>query len=302
MKKFKFIPVIVCMIMLAVALTGCNLFKDKYKNFQVQYTPNLQLLLGEEWHDDQIKGTATKSDDTTEDVTSKMTIDTSEYNKDQVGKYKIYFEFEGIKLDYEVEVVSELTNATFISERLYKVMQNSLVAKDGVLSFDATMSQDITYMGQSGQVKHTMYYREDNSIIDVYYKWELVNPDTTVDTVYEIWYNGTVDDGIMTIDYQDGDIESGAGTLEDFDALNELLADELAVMIDASVNYIDIAGIQTFQSLTTYTGTLTKNANLYTLAVGTTTITYSNNKLATVNSVNFAYNTTNTIPTAPVVE
>ena len=302
MKKFKFIPVIVCMIMLAVALTGCNLFKDKYKNFQVQYTPNLQLLLGEEWHDDQIKGTATKSDDTTEDVTSKMTIDTSEYNKDQVGKYNIYFEFEGIKLDYEVEVVSELTNATFISERLYKVMQNSLVAKDGVLSFDATMSQDITYMGQSGQVKHTMYYREDNSIIDVYYKWELVNPDTTVDTVYEIWYNGTVDDGIMTIDYQDGDIESGAGTLEDFDALNELLADELAVMIDASVNYIDIAGIQTFQSLTTYTGTLTKNANLYTLAVGTTTITYSNNKLATVNSVNFAYNTTNTIPTAPVVE
>ena len=302
MKKFKFIPVIVCMIMLAVALTGCNLFKDKYKNFQVQYTPNLQLLLGEEWHDNQIKGTATKSDDTTEDVTSKMTIDTSEYNKDQVGKYKIYFEFEGIKLDYEVEVVSELTNATFISERLYKVMQNSLVAKDGVLSFDATMSQDITYMGQSGQVKHTMYYREDNSIIDVYYKWELVNPDTTVDTVYEIWYNGTVDDGIMTIDYQDGDIESGAGTLEDFDALNELLADELAVMIDASVNYIDIAGIQTFQSLTTYTGTLTKNANLYTLAVGTTTITYSNNKLATVNSVNFAYNTTNTIPTAPVVE
>ena len=91
MKKLKFIPIMVCMIMLTIALTGCSLFESKYKSFKVQYTEGLQLLLGEEWHDDLIKGTATKSDDTEEDVTSKMTIDTSEYKKDQVGKYKIYF-------------------------------------------------------------------------------------------------------------------------------------------------------------------------------------------------------------------
>ena len=184
------------------------------------------------------------------------------------------------------------------------MIQNSLIAKDGMLSFDATMTQDISYMEQDGQIRHYMYYRENNSQIDLYYKWEMLNPDTSVDTMFELWYNGTVDEGIITIDYNDAEIDNDVheGELIDIDTYNYQLAQEGALLIEDTINYIDIAGIQSLSNVSAYSGTLTKNADIYTFSRTGATITYSNNKLTSVNSVNFAFDTTNTIPTAPVVE
>ena len=293
------------MIMLAVALTGCKLFGSEYDSFQVRYTSNLQLLLGEEWHDDLIEGTAEKSNGKTVDVTSKMKIDTSEYNKDQVGKYKIYFEFADTKLSYEVEVVSELTNATFVTNRLYNVMQNSLVAKEGVLSFDASMSQTFTYQEEDFQINQYMYYRECDGVVNMYYKWEMVYEDNSTETYIELWYTGNISEGIITIDYNDESIDNEAidAELADFDTINISIAEGIVEEIGESVSYIDIEGVQLLPNLTSYNGTLTKNSDIYTLSVqGEPMATYSNNKLMSFNGINFAFDTTNTIPTAPVVE
>ena len=302
MKKFKFIPVVVCVIMLAVALTGCNLFKDDYKTFQVQYTPNLQLLLGEEWHDDLIKGTATKSDDTEEDVTSKMTIDTSEYNKDKLGKYKIYFEFSGIKVNYEVEVVNEITNSALITSRLQQVCKNSFEAKDGVLNFNAHYSNDVTYNEAEGKLNQYLVYKQNGENINIYYKWEESSADLSASSaIYQMWYIGTAESGTITLYSNLGEVDVATDmTIADFDATTYSIAEQIVQVYSELDAYMIVESFFEAKDLI-FAGSLTKNAGLYTLQetdIGT--IKYQDDKVIYIDGISVTYNEA-TIPQIPAI-
>ena len=104
MKKLKFGIFAFVLVCSSLLMTACNLFGPSVEKLEVEYTANLQLLVGEEWVDDLIKGTATYSDDTKKDVTKDMKIDKSDYDKTKVGKYEIGFSYKGASVDYEVEM------------------------------------------------------------------------------------------------------------------------------------------------------------------------------------------------------
>jgi len=302
MKKTKFITMLICMFILTVFLTGCNL-NSGYSQFEIRYTKNLQLFVGEEWHDDLLKGIATKSNGKTEDVTSKMTVDTSKYNKNKVGKYKICCEFADIKIDYEVEVVNEITDTAQITARLQKVMENSIVAKNGVLSFDVLISQDVTYMEEDGQIKQYMYYRENNSIIDMYYKWDLVKGDNA-ETMLEIWYNGIIDEGFMFVDYNDeitSEIFSGEAELFYVDTINTTFSVELEDLIDEIVTFMDVESLQ-YMSTAMYSGSLHKYSDMYVLSNSGVYISYVDGKISSFNGVMFEYDTGAVSPNTPVID
>jgi len=304
MKKLKFMPLVVCMVMLAIALTGCKLFKNDYKDFKVQYTLGLQLLLGEEWHDDNIKGTATKSDGTEEDVTSKMTIDTSKYNKDQVGKYKIYFEFKDTELSYEVEVVEQITNSALISSRMSKVMQNSFVAKDGSLSFDAQMVTPFTYESGSFELVQTMYYREVDGLLHIYYMIETMYVDEPISTL-EFWYAGDSETGLMTADYNNPEVDNDIdilSSLAEFKTEIQSIVSGVATELGQTFTHINMSDIFALPEISTYAGVLTMNQNLYTFENSDIIVTYKNGKVEDLGGITFAFDTTNAIPEAPVAE
>lgn len=299
MKKFKTLSLAIAVVILGGILTGC--FGPSYKSFQVQYTPNLELLIGEEWHDDLIKGIATKSDDTEVDVTDKMTIDTSEYNKDVAGKYKIYFEFEGIKVNYEVSVVEQITNSTFITSRLQNVYENSFVAKDGVLSFDATYSNTITVEGEQGKINQYLLYRENNGELDVYYKWEVEDATETA-SLLEMWYQDTKTNGVLTVQDAEGNVVVyEESELYDVDVFNYSFGSTMAETFTELDSYIDIETILS-QKDEIFTGTLTKNQDLYALNTSYGAVCYKNNKIINAGGIEFEYDTTETIPTTPEVE
>ena len=137
MKKLKYGIMTLALFCSCILATGCDLFAPRVERLQVVYTNNLQLLVGEDWHDDLIKGTATYTDNTKKDVTDEMTIDTSNYDKTKAGKYTINFEYEGVEVDYEVEVVEKLTDTTFINLRMQDVIENTFKESNNTLSFEA---------------------------------------------------------------------------------------------------------------------------------------------------------------------
>ncbi|MGN0961811.1 MAG: hypothetical protein ACI4PF_06425 [Christensenellales bacterium] len=58
MKKIKYWIASLILVCSCLVMTGCDfmgLFGPSIKNLQVRYTSNLQLLVGEEWHDELIK-------------------------------------------------------------------------------------------------------------------------------------------------------------------------------------------------------------------------------------------------------
>ena len=67
MKKLKFGILAFVLVCSSLLMTACNLFGPSVEKLEVEHTANLQLLVGEEWVDDLIKGTAIYSDDTEKD-------------------------------------------------------------------------------------------------------------------------------------------------------------------------------------------------------------------------------------------
>ena len=134
MKKLKFgifALVLVCASLLMTACSfSCNLGSNVAK-LKLQYTENLQFLVGEEWQDDLLKGTAVYTDDTEKDVTNDMTIDKSDYDKTKAGKYNIKCSYEGLSVDYEVEVVEKFTDSNTINVRLNDVIENTFKRNEG---------------------------------------------------------------------------------------------------------------------------------------------------------------------------
>ena len=105
LKKFAVALTLVLVVACFVPmLSGC--FKtSEYKQFKVRTTENLQIQVGNDYYDANLKGIAVKHDGTEEDVTEMMEVDTSEYNKYVPGEYKIYIRFDTFVFSYTVTVV-----------------------------------------------------------------------------------------------------------------------------------------------------------------------------------------------------
>lgn len=224
MKKFKkisfalaFALIITCFVPM---LSGCEFsFGSKYKQFEINYTQNLEFFVGEDYYDANLKGIATKKDNTIVDVTDKMEVDASAYNKNKVGTYKIYCEFEDTKLSYEVKVVEEMTDEYSINLRLQKAINNTFKRnEDGVFSYEAFASN--LFEAETGVYvwfNEFMIYEDNNGLINAYLKYDIedVEDSSNVATAIEMWYQGTKTAGtITTATYGD---EAGVEKVEDAD-------------------------------------------------------------------------------------
>ena len=283
-KKFITLGLVLCLGFLCIGLTGC--FGPKIEKLEIEYTPNIQFFVGEEWEDDQIKGTATYSDDTTKDVTTELNIDKSKYDKTKVGKYDIVFEYEGLDIKYQVEVVNEMTNIQSISKRIAPCFENAFKAKNGVLEFSAIYSEELDSeaVGEEGvYAKQTIQYKLENNTIKEYYKLEYTdNADTGISLV-EILYVGNTEEGTMTYKLYDAEggyyiVDSDQGTLADFESVIPQTATEYgaSIYLDASqwLNFY----AEYYPNLTP--SKLTKLNNVYTL-------TLSNNSTVVIDTEGF---------------
>lgn len=226
-KKIIALNFILCSCLLCLCLTGC--FWTNVKKLEVEYTPNIQFFVGEDWHDDLIKGTAILLDDTKKDVTEDLNIDTSDYNKTQVGEYDIVFEYEGIEVKYQVKVVEEMTSLSSIQKRIEPCFQKAFKAQNGVLEFSATTSE---YVEEDLYLKQTIQYKLENNVLKEYYKIEYTNENgSDCESLCEILYVGDLTNGTLTNKYYTTDddityyydVNSKQGTLSEFeDAIPEI--------------------------------------------------------------------------------
>lgn len=275
-KKIINFNLALCLCALCICLTGCSLFSPRVERLEVEYSPNIQFFVGEDWHDDLIKGTAIYSDDTEKDVTEDLKIDTSDYDKTQVGKYDIVFEYEGIDVKYEVSVVEEMTNLSSIQKRIEPCFQNAFKAKNGVLEFSATTFE---YYEEDVYIKQTIEYKLENNALKEYYKIEFTDESETESLVMcELLYVGNSTNGTLTNKYYTTDdenptddsvyyydVNSNQGELSEF----EEIIPEIATACGA-LTYVDAS-----QWLNFYTdyypnivpSKLTKNANVYTITL-----------------------------------
>ncbi|MBE7074653.1 MAG: hypothetical protein E7376_01565 [Clostridiales bacterium] len=266
-KKIISLNLLLCLSFLCICLTGC--FSPRVEKLEVQYTSNIQFFVGEDWHDDLIKGTAIYSDDTEKDVTEDLNIDTSDYDKTQVGEYDIVFEYEDIEVKYQVKVVEEMTNLTSIQKRIEPCFQNAFKAQNGVLEFSATISE---YVEEDLYLKQTIQYKLENNTLKEYYKLEYTNEsESDCMSLFEILYVGDLTNGTLTNKYYTTDddityyydVNSKQGTWVEF----EEAIPQIATLYGAST-YVDAKQWLNFYTdyyPNIYPLKLTKSANTYTI-------------------------------------
>ena len=285
MKKLKFGIFAFVLVCSSLLMTACSLFGPSVEKLEVEYTANLQLLVGEEWVDDLIKGTAIYSDDTEKDVTKDMKIDKSDYDKTKVGKYEIEFSYKGASADYEVEVVNKITNSATINNRLSKVIDETFKRNGNVLSFEATKTSEVT----DEDFVESLVYVDNNGQISAYTKWTLGN-----ETILEMHYNGTKDSGIETCIF-----ESENNTLEYEDWSLEAYSLHLLTVAETLVLPAEItpSGILALEE-DIFAGELTLENSVYTLTHEGNTLQYKDNVVTTLNGaeLKFPKTTTTTIP------
>lgn len=277
-KRIYKLNLFACLSLLCICLTGCSLFSPRVEKLEVEYTPNIQFFVGEDWCDDLIKGTAIYSDDTEKDVTEDLKIDTSNYDNTKVGEYNIAFEYEELEVKYKVKVVEEMTNFASIQKRIEPCFQKAFKAKNGVLEFSATNSEydedlEVYY-------KQTIQYKLDNNTLKEYYKIEILDKtETDCMSLCEILYVGDLANGTLTNKYYTTDddvtyyydVNSKQGTLSEFEEAIPEIATlyELSTYIDASqwLNfyadyYPNLVVSKLTKSANTYTITLTNNSTI----------------------------------------
>lgn len=275
-KKIIALNLVLCLGLLCVCLTGC--FSSGEEKLVVTYTPNIQFFVGEDWHDDLITGTY-YSDDTEKDVTEDLNIDTSAYNKNEVGNYDISFEYSGIKVKYQVSVVETMTDSRSIKNHIEPCFQKAFKEQNGVLEFSATCSEDYI---DGVYLKQTIEYKLDNGNLKEYYKIELTDGDTESTSLCEMLYVGDLTNGILTTKYYTTDdeeptddsvwyyaVNSKSGTWSEFETTIQQIATAY------EVEYLDAS-----QFLNFYTNyypllvpsTLTKDANTYTIKLNDNSI------------------------------
>lgn len=288
MKKLRYALCTVLVLAFSVFfIAGCDFFNvSDYKQFEIEYTKNMEFLVGENYHDPLLKGYATKKDDTIEDVTSKMTIDSSAYNKNAVGQYTIDVTFEGTKLSYSVNVVEEIANETEINVRLQKAIDNTFVRdNNGKFSYKAENSQtsnNVTFA-------ETLIYKDVNGVIDIYLKYEYSSElYLESNAEMEFWYTGNSESGNLYMNDEEG-VTCEEVTIED---LTYIIA-----ICQGSIYPIHIDDISADVSECV----LTLDQDGYHIIGSDFEIDYKNNLIYSVNGVSYDFQTTEVAPALPVV-
>lgn len=269
MKKFRYAICSVLLLALSlVFMAGCEFsFGSKYTQFEIEYTKNLEFFVGEDYYDALLKGIGTKKNDEKEDVTSKMTVDVSEYNKNEVGTYKIYCEFEGIKLNYEVKVVDEMTDLYSINYRLQKAIDNTFKRdENGVFSYEAKSTS--IFEPETDlfvNFNEHLIYEDYDGVISIYVKYSISSIDNpgVEESVIEMWYYGLQGIGTITLkEYENETVTTMEGSVDDYGTIIGVYAEAgLPINIyPIGLNDLDIAGVEE--------GTLTMQDNVYTLDMG----------------------------------
>lgn len=196
MKKYVFLAILIfCSLM----MTGCSfldLFGTKIEKLEIEYTPNIQFFVGEDWSDSQFKATAVYSDDSTKDVTELVTKNLDNYDKTKAGKYKVMFEYEGLTVGYDVEVVNEMTHMASINRIIEPLFSQSFKVKNSVCEFKATTRE---LLDTDLYAKQTIEYKLENDTLKVYYIFAYVNEDESENiSLVELLYVGDTTTGTMT--------------------------------------------------------------------------------------------------------
>ncbi|MGN0961810.1 MAG: hypothetical protein ACI4PF_06420 [Christensenellales bacterium] len=214
-----------------------------------------------------------------------MSIDISNYDKTKAGTYKIKFEYKGVKVDYDVDVVEKITNPTSINNRMTEVINNTFKRNNKVLSFEATKTTTMT----SGDFIETLIFVDNNGQISAYTKWIFNNED-----IMEIHYNGTTNTGVETciIASEDTILEYEDFSLEEYSL--HLLATAELMSLPAEITPSGILALKD----EIYAGELSLNNNVYTLTNEDNELTYSNNIITKLNGaeLKFPKEPTTTIP------
>ncbi len=277
MKKFKGILSFAVVLLATIMCTAC--FGPSYTKMTVTHSDSPEFLIGEDYSDPNLKVTVYLDDDSSEDVTSKATIDTSKYNKNQAGKYDIVVKFDEFSYDYKVEVVEEITKTSSVSNRYSKLVETTY---SDSYSFSATYREeswnDICPLTQTIKGKVNA-----DGTMAIYITWSLFFDEE--DHLWgEFWYEGTKTQGLATIGmnaYGGGDLEyevEDMSLLQFSDAICYL--DEAMEMILTPDVIIDLNDTSLALS-----GSITKSGDIYTLVSGFLTLTYQNNIIKTINGI-----------------
>ena len=277
MKKFKGILSFAVVLLATIMCTAC--FGPSYTKMTVTHSDSPEFLVGEDYSDPNLKVTVYLDDDSSEDVTSKATIDTSKYNKNQAGKYDIVVKFDEFSYDYKVEVVEEITKTSSVSNRYSKLVETTY---GDSYSFSATYREelwnDICPLTQTIKGKVNA-----DGTMAIYITWSLFFDEE--DHLWgEFWYEGTKTQGVATIGtnaYGGGDFEyevADMSLLQFSDAICYL--DEAMEMILTPDVIIDLNDTSLALS-----GSITKSGDIYTLVSGFLTLTYQNNIIKTINDI-----------------
>lgn len=282
MKKFKGVLSFAVVLLATIMCTAC--FGPSYTKMTVVHSDSPEFLIGEDYSDPYLKVTAYLDDDTSEDVTSQATIDTSKYNKNEAGKYDIFVKFDEFSYDYKVEVVDEITKTSSVSSRFSKLVETTY---GDSYSFSATYREelwnDICPLTQviKGKVNA-------DGTMAFYISWTLFFDEA--DHLWaEFWYEGTKTQGIATIGmnaYGGGDLEY---EVEDMNLLE--FSDELCFLDDGMEMILTPDVIVDFNDADmAISGSITKSGDIYTLVSGYITLTYQNNIIKTINGIAIDWN------------
>ena len=277
MKKFKGILSFAVVLLATIMCTAC--FGPSYTKMTVVHSDSPEFLIGEDYSDPNLKVTVYLDDDSSEDVTSKATIDTSKYNKNQAGKYDIVVKFDEFSYDYKVEVVEEITKTSSISSRYSKLVETTY---GDSYSFSATYREeswnDICPLTQTIKGKVNA-----DGTMAFYITWSLFFEEE--DHLWgEFWYEGTKTQGVATI----GENAYGIGDLEyEVENMNLLEFSDVICYLDEAMEMIltpDVI-VDLNDPTLALSGSITKSGDIYTLVSGFLTLTYQNNIIKTINDI-----------------
>ena len=285
-KKILSLIFAMCFIMPCMMfLTACG--GTKYTGLNVDCTQNLVFLVGEDYSDSQIKALATLSDGSTEDVTNKITINTDNYNKNVAGKYKIYFEFEEFSSNTEVSVVDKITTTTEINKRFSSVVKNSF--GDGAYSFEMTFTGKYNETPFVQNLKYSVN-AEGNIITCV--KWYLLDTNST--HIFEGWYNGMADSGVVTIrstnDNINYEITTSQKSFAEYNAQIQNLSETMGLEVMGLLTLIPSEVVDIINENSIPYGELIKSENSYILTCDKATYIYEDNKLKFIDGVEIIIN------------
>ena len=273
-------------IFACLILTACNLFGTKVEKLEIEYTPDAQFFIGENWVDDTIEATAFFSDDSKKDVTSELEIDKSDFDNTKLGTYEIKFKYEELELGIDVHVVSTMTNKASIHRVAEPLFKSAFKETNGALEFKAGYME--AYPETNGVfLFQELNYKVLNGTVKQYYSIFLADENQTeVVMLAELLYDGGKAYGTGTNKIYDLEnpalTETNVGQIgiNDFNTAITTLANLFGTSNALSANeFLDFYN--------TYYETALLSAQTFEKSLNNYTLTLSNGVVLKINSSGF---------------